>query len=164
MQASDLTDKQQSGEGVIEIGEILRRLPHRYPFLLVDRAVDFVANKSIRGIKNVTINEPFFPGHFPGAPVMPGVLQIEALAQTGALLMSKTLEADISKHLILFMSVESARFKRPVMPGDVMEMPVEVLFQRRNIFKFRGRVEVRGELATDCEFAAMKADRPAGAA
>lgn len=146
----------------IGIGEILQRLPHRYPFLLVDRAVDYVANTSIRGIKNVTVNEPFFPGHFPGAPVMPGVLQIEALAQTGALLMSKTLEADISKHLILFMSVENARFKKPVMPGDTMEMPVEVLFQRRNIFKFRGRVEVRGELVTDCEFAAMKADRPKG--
>jgi 3-hydroxyacyl-[acyl-carrier-protein] dehydratase len=160
MKANDLTQEQTGGEGVIEIAEVLRRLPHRYPFLLIDRAVDYVANKSIRGIKNVTINEPFFPGHFPGAPVMPGVLQIEALAQTGALLMSKTLEADISKHLILFMSVESARFKRPVMPGDVMEMPVEVLFQRRNIFKFRGRVEVGGELATDCEFAAMKADRP----
>lgn len=159
MKANDLT-AQQASEGVIEIGEILRRLPHRYPFLLVDRAVDYVANASIRGIKNVTVNEPFFPGHFPGAPVMPGVLQIEALAQTGALLMSKTLDADISKHLILFMSVENARFKRPVMPGDTMEMPVEVLFQRRNIFKFRGRVEVRGELATDCEFAAMKADRP----
>jgi 3-hydroxyacyl-[acyl-carrier-protein] dehydratase len=160
MQANDLTDKLNTANDVIEIAEILRRLPHRYPFLLVDRAVDYVANTSIRGIKNVTINEPFFPGHFPGAPVMPGVLQIEALAQTGALLMSKTLEADISKHLILFMSVENARFKRPVMPGDVMEMPVEVLFQRRNIFKFRGRVEIRGELATDCEFAAMKADRP----
>jgi 3-hydroxyacyl-[acyl-carrier-protein] dehydratase len=108
----------------------------------------------------VTVNEPFFPGHFPGAPVMPGVLQIEALAQTGAVLMSKTLEADITKHLILFMSVENARFKRVVMPGDTMEMIVEVLFQRRNIFKFRGRVEVRGEIATECEFAAMKADRP----
>lgn len=163
MQATDLTDKLKTRDDVIEIGEILRRLPHRYPFLLIDRATDYVANKSIRGIKNVTINEPFFPGHFPGAPVMPGVLQIEALAQTGALLMSKTLDADISKHLILFMSVERARFKRPVMPGDVMEMPVEVLFERRNIFKFRGRVEVRGELATDCEFAAMKADRPEGA-
>jgi 3-hydroxyacyl-[acyl-carrier-protein] dehydratase len=160
MKANDLTKAQEAKGDAIEIGEILRRLPHRYPFLLVDRAVDYVANKSIRGIKNVTVNEPFFPGHFPGAPVMPGVLQIEALAQTGALLMSKTLEADISKHLILFMSVENARFKRPVMPGDVMEMPVEVLFQRRNIFKFRGRVEVNGELATDCEFAAMKADRP----
>jgi 3-hydroxyacyl-[acyl-carrier-protein] dehydratase len=144
----------------IGIGEVLQRLPHRYPFLLVDRAVDYIANKSIRGIKCVTVNEPFFPGHFPGAPVMPGVLQIEALAQTGALLMSKTLNVDVSKHLILFMSVENARFKRPVLPGDVMEMPVEVLFQRRNIFKFRGRVEVDGELVTDCEFAAMKADRP----
>jgi 3-hydroxyacyl-[acyl-carrier-protein] dehydratase len=145
--------------GAIDIHEVMARLPHRYPFLLVDRAVDYVANKSIRGIKNVTINEPFFPGHFPGAPVFPGVLQIEAMAQTGALLMSKTLEVDITKNLILFMAVESARFKRQVLPGDVMEMPVEVLFQRRNIFKFRGRVEVNGELATDCEFAAMKAER-----
>ncbi|MDX2277108.1 MAG: 3-hydroxyacyl-ACP dehydratase FabZ [Hyphomonadaceae bacterium] len=154
MQASDVT-------GIsIGIDEILRRLPHRYPFLLIDRATHYVANTSIRGIKNVTVNEPFFPGHFPGAPVMPGVLQIEALAQTGALLMSKTLEADITKHLILFMSVDNARFKRPVGPGDVMEMPVEVIFARRNIFKFRGRVEVNGELATECEFAAMKADRP----
>jgi len=160
MQANDLTNRQNTSDDVIEIGEVLRRLPHRYPFLLVDRAINYIPNTSICGIKNVTINEPFFPGHFPGAPVMPGVLQIEALAQTGALLMSKTLEADITKHLILFMSVENARFKRPVMPGDVMEMPVEVLFQRRNIFKFRGRVEVRGELATACEFAAMKADRP----
>ena len=163
MQANDLTEGTKTASNVIGVDEVLRRLPHRYPFLLVDRAVDYVANTSIRGLKNVTINEPFFPGHFPGAPVMPGVLQIEALAQTGALLMSKTLNADISKHLILFMSVENARFKRPVMPGDVMEMPVEVLFQRRNIFKFRGRVEVGGELATECEFAAMKADRPEGA-
>jgi len=155
----EMTDTKKAG--VIEIGEILQRLPHRYPFLLIDRAVDYVANQSIRGIKNVTVNEPFFPGHFPGAPVMPGVLQIEALAQTGALLMSKTLEADISKHLILFMSVDNARFKKPVLPGDVMEMPVEVLFARRNIFKFKGQVIVRGELATECEFAAMKADRPA---
>ncbi len=144
----------------IEIGEVLERLPHRYPFLLIDRATNYVANTSIRGIKNVTVNEPFFPGHFPGAPVMPGVLQIEALAQTGALLMSKTLEADISKHLILFMSVDGARFKKPVLPGDVMEMPVEVLFARRNIFKFKGSVLVRGELVSECEFAAMKADRP----
>ena len=144
----------------IEIHEVMARLPHRYPFLLVDRAIKYVPNQSIVGIKNVTINEPFFPGHFPGAPVFPGVLQIEAMAQTGALLMSKTLEVDITKSLILFMAVENARFKRQVLPGDVMEMPVEVLFQRRNIFKFRGRVEVNGELATDCEFAAMKAERP----
>ena len=162
MQANELTEKAKIAGASIGIDEILRRLPHRYPFLLIDGARDYIANTSIRGIKNVTVNEPFFPGHFPGAPVMPGVLQIEALAQTGALLMSKTLEADISKHLILFMSVENARFKKPVLPGDTMEMPVEVIFQRRNIFKFRGRVEVRGELVTDCEFAAMKADRPTG--
>ena len=145
---------------MMDIHQILKQLPHRYPFVMVDRVLEIDHGKSIKALKNVTINEPFFPGHFPGAPVMPGVLQIEALAQVGAVLMSKTLEADITKHLILFMSVENARFKKPVMPGDVMEMPVEVLFQRRNIFKFRGRVEVRGELATDCEFAAMKADRP----
>lgn len=161
MQANDLTEKARTTDDVIEIGEIMRRLPHRYPFLLVDRAIEYVPNKSIRGIKCVTFNEPFFPGHFPGAPVMPGVLQIEAMAQTGAVLMSKTLDVDITKNIILFMSVEGARFKRPVMPGDTMEMPVEVLFQRRNIFKFRGRVEVKGEIATECEFAAMKADRPA---
>jgi 3-hydroxyacyl-[acyl-carrier-protein] dehydratase len=157
MPANEVTEK--SAGGVIEIGEILRRLPHRYPFLLVDRAIEYIPNTSIRGIKNVTVNEPFFPGHFPGDPVMPGVLQIEALAQTGALLMSKTLNVDIAKNVILFMAVEQARFKRPVKPGDVMEMPVEVLFQRRNIFKFRGRVEVNGELVTDCEFAATKAER-----
>src|SRR5512145_3429505 len=115
MTAGDVS-RETGAEGVIDIHEVMRRLPHRYPFLLVDRAIDYVPNKSIRGIKNVTINEPFFPGHFPGAPVMPGVLQIEALAQTGALLMSKTLEVDVSKHVILFMSVENARFKRPVMP------------------------------------------------
>jgi 3-hydroxyacyl-[acyl-carrier-protein] dehydratase len=143
----------------IESGEILKRLPHRYPFLLIDRAVDYVANTSIRGIKNVSFNEPFFVGHFPDAPVMPGVLQIEALAQTGALLMSKTLNADISKHLILFMAVDGARFMQPVKPGDILEMPVEVLFARRNIFKFRGRVEVRGKLVAECEFAAKKSDR-----
>ncbi|MGE3142543.1 MAG: 3-hydroxyacyl-ACP dehydratase FabZ [Hyphomonadaceae bacterium] len=143
----------------IEIAEVLQRLPHRYPFLLIDRATHYVANQSIRGIKNVTFNEPHFTGHFPETPVMPGVLQIEAMAQAGALLMSKTLDVDIAKHVILFMSVDQARFRKPVLPGDVMEMPVEVMFGRRNIFKFKGRVFVRGELAAECEFAAAKGDR-----
>ena len=142
----------------IDITEILRRLPHRYPFLLVDRAVAYVASKSIRGIKCVTINEPYFPGHFPHEPVMPGVLQIEAMAQTGAVLMSKSLDVDVTRNTILFMSVDKVRFRRPVRPGDVLEMPVEVLFARRNIFKFRGRAEVRGELAAEAEFAAMKVE------
>ena len=142
----------------IDIAEILRRLPHRYPFLLVDRAVDYIASKSIRGIKCVTINEPYFPGHFPHEPVMPGVLQIEAMAQTGAVLMSKSLDVDVTKNTILFISVDNVRFRRPVRPGDVLEMPVEVLFARRNIFKFRGRAEVNGQLASEAEFAAMKVE------
>jgi len=149
---------QNDGE-TIEIGEVLHRLPHRYPFLLVDRATHYVANASIRGIKNVSVNEPYFPGHFPDAPVMPGVLMIEAMAQTGALLMSKTLDVDVSKHVILFMAVDAARFRKPVTPGDQLEMPVDVLFARRNIFKFKGRCEVRGELVAECEFAAAKGDR-----
>lgn len=143
----------------IAIDEVLKRLPHRYPFLLVDRATHYIANQSIRGVKCVTANEPHFTGHFPDAPVMPGVLMIEAMAQTGALLMSKTLDVDVSKHVILFMSVDNARFRKPVLPGDVLEMPVEVLFARRNIFKFKGRCEVRGELVAECEFAAAKGDR-----
>ncbi|MDZ4777455.1 MAG: 3-hydroxyacyl-ACP dehydratase FabZ [Alphaproteobacteria bacterium] len=144
--------------GTIDIAEILRRLPHRYPFLLVDRAVEYVPSTSIRGIKCVTFNEPYFPGHFPHEPVMPGVLQIEAMAQTGAVLMSKSLDVDVTKNTILFMSVDNARFRRPVRPGEVLEMPVEVLFARRNIFKFRGRAEVNGELASEAEFAAMKVE------
>jgi 3-hydroxyacyl-[acyl-carrier-protein] dehydratase len=143
----------------IEIEEVLARLPHRYPFLLVDRALDYKPFTSIRGIKCVTVNEEFFQGHFPGAPVMPGVLLIEAMAQAGALLMSKSLDVDVAKHLILFMAVDDARFRKPVKPGDRLELVVEVIFHRRNIFKYRGRVEVDGERVAEAEFAAMKGDR-----
>ncbi|MET0181587.1 MAG: 3-hydroxyacyl-ACP dehydratase FabZ [Caulobacterales bacterium] len=143
----------------IGIDEVMARLPHRYPFLLVDKATEYIPNISIRGHKCVTVNEPYFPGHFPDGPMMPGVLQIEAVAQTGALLISKSLELDPAKHTIFFMAVENARFRRPVRPGDVLEMPVEVVYARRNIFKFRGRGEVAGELAIECEFAAMRGDR-----
>ncbi|MDX2238818.1 MAG: 3-hydroxyacyl-ACP dehydratase FabZ [Hyphomonadaceae bacterium] len=149
----------EGGSPSIEIEEVLARIPHRHPFVLVDRAVDYVAFKSIRGIKAVTYNEPFFPGHFPGAPVMPGVLMIEAMGQTGAVLMSKSLEVDATKNTILFMGIDNARFRRPVRPGELIEMPVEVMFYRRNIFKFKGRCEVNGELAAEAEFAAMKVER-----
>ena len=153
-------DKIDAAPGLdIGIDEVLQRLPHRYPFLFVDCARAYVPAKSIIGVKCVAANEPYFQGHFPLAPVMPGVLLIEAMAQTGALLMSKTLEVDVSKHAILFMSVDDARFRRPVRPGDIVEMPVEVLYARRNIFKFKGRAQVGGELAAECEFAAMKGDR-----
>lgn len=134
--------------------EVLKLLPHRYPFLLVDRADDFIPMKSIRGHKGVTFNEPFFQGHFPGRPIMPGVLIIEALAQTGAILMSRSLEADIERNTVFFLSVDKARFRTPVRPGDILEMPVQVRFARRNVFKFYGEARVNGDRAAEAEFAA----------
>jgi 3-hydroxyacyl-[acyl-carrier-protein] dehydratase len=143
----------------IDIGEILRRIPHRYPFLLIDRAEDFRPGLSIVGIKNVTVNEPFFVGHFPEFPVMPGVLIIEALAQSGALLMSKTLDVDVSTKTIMFMTVDGARFRSPVRPGDVLLLPVEVLRARSGVYKFRGRALVGDKLVAECDFAAMAVDK-----
>jgi 3-hydroxyacyl-[acyl-carrier-protein] dehydratase len=139
----------------IDIAEILARIPHRYPFLLVDRAEDFRPHESIVGIKCVTFNEPFFQGHFPGNPVMPGVLIIEALAQTGAVLMSKSLNVDVEGKTIMFMSVDEARFRQPVRPGDVLRMQVEVLKHRGDIFKFKGRALVGEKLVAEAGFAAM---------
>jgi 3-hydroxyacyl-[acyl-carrier-protein] dehydratase len=139
----------------IDIAEILDRIPHRYPFLLVDRAEDYRPHESIVGIKCVTFNEPFFQGHFPGNPVMPGVLIIEALAQTGAVLMSKSLDVDVEGKTIMFMSVDEARFRQPVRPGDVLRMNVEVLKHRGDIFKFKGRALVGEKLVAEAGFAAM---------
>ena len=140
---------------LIEMQEILRRIPHRYPFLLVDRAEDYRAFQSMTGIKCVTVNEPFFVGHFPDNPVMPGVLICEAMAQTGAVLMSKSLNADVEGKTILFMSIDDARFRTPVKPGDVLRMPVEVVRARGDVFKFRGQAFVGDKLAAHAEFAAM---------
>jgi 3-hydroxyacyl-[acyl-carrier-protein] dehydratase len=147
--------------GDIDITEILARIPHRYPFLLVDRAEDYRPNQSIVGIKCVTVNEPFFQGHFPGFPVMPGVLLVEAIAQTGAVLMSKTLDVDVAGKTILFMSVDNCRFRQPVRPGDVVRMPVEVVRHRGDVFKFKGRAMVGDKVAAECEFAAMVVETPA---
>ena len=146
-------------ETAIGPDEILRRLPHRYPFLLVDRAERYVPGESIVGFKCVSAAEPHFQGHFPENPVMPGVLIIEAMAQTGAILMSKTLDADISNTLIYFMGVEQAKFRRPVRPGDVLEMPVEVTANRRGIFKFKGEARVNGVRCADATFSATSAPR-----
>jgi 3-hydroxyacyl-[acyl-carrier-protein] dehydratase len=139
----------------IDMQEILRRIPHRYPFLLVDRAEDYQAHKSIVGIKCVTMNEQFFQGHFPENPVMPGVLIVEALGQTGAVLMSKSLNADVSGKTILFISVDNCRFRSPVRPGDVLRMNVEVTRYRSDLFKFHGKAYVDGKVAAECDFAAM---------
>ena len=152
-----MSSKSPAGEGAAEIDiiEILARIPHRYPFLLVDRAEEYRPHQSIVGIKCVTHNEPFFQGHFPGNPVMPGVLIVEALAQTGAVLMSKSLEVDTRGKTILFMSVDNCRFRLPVRPGDVIRMHVEVLRHRGDVFKFKGRALVDEKVAAECEFAAM---------
>lgn len=139
----------------IDYAEVMRRLPHRYPFLLVDRAEDFVAGQSITGIKNVTHNEPFFPGHFPIDPVMPGVLIVESMAQTGALLMSKSLDVAVEGKVIMFMSIDGVRFRKPVRPGDQLHLKVVVTKQRGDIFKFRGETFVDGKLAAEADFAAM---------
>jgi 3-hydroxyacyl-[acyl-carrier-protein] dehydratase len=143
------------GTGEIDITEILQRIPHRYPFLLVDRAEEYKASESIVGIKCVTVNEPFFQGHFPGYPVMPAVLLIEAMAQTGAVLMSKSLEVDTAGKTIFFMSADNCRFRSPVRPGDVVRMPVRVVRHRGDVFKFAGQAIVGDKVAAECEFAAM---------
>jgi len=147
-------------ESDIDIHEIMRRIPHRPPFLMIDRAENYVASQSLVGVKCVTINEPFFMGHFPGAPVMPGVLIIEAMAQTGGLLMSKSWDADPRGKIILFMSVDNCRFRSPVRPGDVLRLDVKVLRSRANVVKFSGRALVYEKLAAEAEFAAMLVDAP----
>lgn len=139
----------------IDITEVMARIPHRYPFLLVDRCEDYVPHQSIVGIKCVTVNEPFFQGHFPAYPVMPGVLIVEALAQTGAVLMSKSLNVDVGGKAIFFMSLDNCRFRAPVRPGAVLRLNVEVLRARSDIFKFKGQALVEGKVAAECEFAAM---------
>jgi 3-hydroxyacyl-[acyl-carrier-protein] dehydratase len=144
-----------SAQPDIEIREILARIPHRYPFLLIDRAVDYRPSESIVGVKCVTFNEDFFQGHFPGNPVMPGVLVVEALAQTGAVLMSKSLNVDVEGKAIMFMSIDEARFRQPVRPGDVLRLHVEVLRARGDIFKFKGRALVGEKLVAEAQFAAM---------
>jgi 3-hydroxyacyl-[acyl-carrier-protein] dehydratase len=158
---SDDTDARDSASNTtIDINEIMRRIPHRPPFLLVDRAENYVPSKSLTGIKCVTINEPFFVGHFPGAPVMPGVLIVEALAQTGALLMSKSWEVNPEGKIILFMSVDNCRFRTPVRPGDVLRLEVEVMRARTDVVKFSGKGMVGDKVAAQAEFAAMLVEAP----
>ena len=156
-----MTDKEQGAAGGdIDIAEILRRIPHRYPFLLIDRAEAYQCGQSIVGIKNVTMNEPYFVGHFPGNPVMPGVLIVESLAQAGAVLMSKTLDADVEGKTIFFMTLDNCRFRQPVRPGDVLRLHVEVLKARAKLFKFQGKAMVGDKLAAEAEWAAMVVETP----
>ncbi len=141
---------------MMTINEIMKLLPHRYPFLLVDRIVDLKPGESALGIKNVTINEPFFQGHFPGQPIMPGVLVIEAMAQVaGVMAFSSGMEG----RSVYFMSIDNAKFRRPIVPGDQVMMEIKVLKQRGNVWKFSGTATVEGKLVSEAEFTAMVTDR-----
>ena len=144
---------------MMDIHQILKLLPHRYPILLVDRVLEIEPGKCIKALKNVTINEPFFMGHFPHRPVMPGVLMLEAMAQAAALLSFCTMEVTPDdKTVYYFAGIDGARFKRPVEPGDQMIMDVSLLRMKAGIFKFKGRALVGGELAVEAELTcAMRA-------
>ena len=137
---------------MIEIDEILNLLPHRYPFLLVDRVTEYEEEKRIVGIKNVTYNEPFFPGHFPHKPVMPGVLIIEAMAQAGGILAFKSFPQ--KKGQVFFIGIDNARFRKPVIPGDQLQLVVELVKHRREIWIFQGSAFVDGKLVAEARIMA----------
>jgi UDP-3-O-[3-hydroxymyristoyl] N-acetylglucosamine deacetylase/3-hydroxyacyl-[acyl-carrier-protein] dehydratase len=143
---------------VIEIQEIMEVLPHRYPFLLVDRIIDLEEGKRIVGIKNVTINEPFFQGHFPGLPVMPGVLIIEAMAQVGGVLVMRGMK-DRDQKVVYFTSLNSVKWRRPVKPGDQLRIELELLQVRGMMAKMQGVARVDGEVVCEAEMGAMVRDR-----
>ena len=151
--------KQEEQTNIIaemRIGEILKLLPHRYPFLLVDRLKNVVPGESGIGIKNVTMNEEFFQGHFPENPVMPGVLQIEAMAQTaGIIVLTAFPEEERSGNSVYFMTVDEVKFRKPILPGDVIEFYVKKEQAVRNVFKFRGEAKVDGKLVSQATFSAM---------
>jgi 3-hydroxyacyl-[acyl-carrier-protein] dehydratase len=150
-----MDDTTKTGAVQLDITRIMEMIPHRYPFLLVDRVVDIVAGTSAVGIKCVTINEPFFQGHFPSHPVMPGVLMIEAMAQTAGVLVVHTLGKSAEGKLVYFTSIDMARFRRPVRPGDVLHIRVEKERHRGNLWRFKGEARVDGELAAEAVVAAM---------
>jgi len=143
----------------IDIQSIMEMIPHRYPLLLVDRIVALDPHKSITGLKNVSFNEPHFQGHFPSFPIMPGVLIVEAMAQTSAVLVVKTLGDDTAGKLVFFMSIEEAKFRKPVVPGDSLHMHIEVIKNRGPIWKFKGVAKVGDEVHAEAVFSAMIQDR-----
>ena len=149
----------QASKATIDIHRIIEMIPHRYPFLLVDRVEDVVTGESAVGVKNVTINEPFFQGHFPSRPVMPGVLIIEAMAQTAAVLVVDSLGTSAEGKLVYFMSIENARFRRPVEPGDQLRLTCTKMRQRANVWKFNGVAKVGDTVVAEATYAAMIMDK-----
>ena len=146
---------------MVEINEILKLLPHNYPFLLVDRVLEYEKEKRIVAIKNVTFNEPFFQGHFPGRPIMPGVLIVEAMAQAGGVLAFKSFPE--KQGAVLFTGIDNARFRRPALPGDQLKLVVDVVKHRRDIWIFQGEATIENEIAAEARIMAMlKKDPEAG--
>ncbi|MFL5320369.1 MAG: 3-hydroxyacyl-ACP dehydratase FabZ [Myxococcaceae bacterium] len=146
---------------MMDLLEIQKLLPHRYPFLLVDRVVELVKGQKIVGFKNVTINEPFFQGHFPGHPVMPGVLILEALAQATALLAYKSEDIDPEKKVTYLMGIDGARFRKPVVPGDRLQLEVEILKHKGPVWKAQATATVDGAKVAEAEFLATVVDKQA---
>jgi len=144
-----------------DVRRIMNMLPHRYPMLLVDRVLEVVPDRSIRAVKAVTINEPFFQGHFPGRPIMPGVLIVEALAQAAGVLAIDALGLEGTGKLVYFMAIEGAKFRAPVEPGVLLTLDVEFVQKRTSVCKFAGRASIDGKLAAEAQFTAMIADPPA---
>ncbi|HTR16864.1 MAG TPA: 3-hydroxyacyl-ACP dehydratase FabZ [Acetobacteraceae bacterium] len=144
---------------LVDIARITRAIPHRYPFLLIDRVVDLVRNQSAVGIKNVSVNESFFQGHFPNHPVMPGVLIIESMAQTAAVLVVETLGPEAAGKVVYFMTIEGAKFRRPVVPGDQLRIHVTKERHRGNVWKFHGVARVDGVSVAEATYSAMIMDK-----
>ena len=144
---------------MLDINEIMSILPHRFPFLMVDRILEMEPGKRIVGIKNVTINEPFFQGHFPGHPVMPGVLIIEAMAQVAGILAYLSSDEEIRNKVSYFMAIDNARFRKPVVPGDQLRLEMETTMNRRGIWGFNGKAYVNEKLVADADLKATFADK-----
>ncbi len=153
--------EQAGGAPAYDIIKILGALPHRYPLLLVDRVKMLTLGEEIRAVKAVTFNEQFFQGHFPGRPIMPGVLQIEALAQTAGILAVETLELAGTGKLVYFMAIEEAKFRNPVEPGVLLDLHVVAVQKRSRVWKFEGNASVDGKVTCEVKFTAMIADGPA---
>jgi 3-hydroxyacyl-[acyl-carrier-protein] dehydratase len=155
-----VNDTAKKGMGPLDIGRVMAALPHRYPMLLVDRVEDLILDTSITAIKAVSMNEQFFQGHFPGRPIMPGVLIVEAMAQAAGILAVESLGLAGSGKLVYFMAIDGAKFRKPVEPGVLLKLEVTFVQKRSSVCKFAGRALVDGQLVAEANFTAMIADPP----